>query len=80
MFFYDFNIHIMDFQPGEFHNVKEVHYNQHGFCFQRDRVFIVWVIAGTQFNQVMLFGWHHLYRIGMLHLARPGNGICYIKM
>lgn len=27
---YDFNIHIMDFQPGEFLNIKEVHYNQHG--------------------------------------------------
>ncbi|XP_061971884.1 (S)-ureidoglycine aminohydrolase-like, partial [Populus nigra] len=27
---YDFNIHIMDFQPGEFFNVKEVHHNQHG--------------------------------------------------
>ena len=27
---YDFNIHIMDFEPGEFLNVKEVHYNQHG--------------------------------------------------
>ncbi|KAF3530271.1 hypothetical protein DY000_02038796 [Brassica cretica] len=27
---YDFNIHIMDFQPGEFLNVKEVHFNQHG--------------------------------------------------
>ncbi|OAP00316.1 UGLYAH [Arabidopsis thaliana] len=27
---YDFNIHTMDFQPGEFLNVKEVHYNQHG--------------------------------------------------
>ncbi|KAL8112561.1 (S)-ureidoglycine aminohydrolase [Apium graveolens] len=27
---YDFNIHIMDFQPGEFLNTKEVHYNQHG--------------------------------------------------
>lgn len=27
---YDFNIHIMDFHPGEFLNVKEVHYNQHG--------------------------------------------------
>jgi (S)-ureidoglycine aminohydrolase len=27
---YDFNIHVMDFQPGEFLNVKEVHYNQHG--------------------------------------------------
>uniref|UniRef100_A0A5B7CBP3 Putative (S)-ureidoglycine aminohydrolase n=1 Tax=Davidia involucrata TaxID=16924 RepID=A0A5B7CBP3_DAVIN len=27
---YDFNIHIMDFQPGEFLHVKEVHYNQHG--------------------------------------------------
>ncbi|MEW5316628.1 MAG: hypothetical protein WDW38_007988 [Sanguina aurantia] len=27
---YDFNIHIMDFEPGQFLNVKEVHYNQHG--------------------------------------------------
>ncbi|EYU42760.1 hypothetical protein ABFS82_13G003700 [Erythranthe guttata] len=27
---YDFNVHMMDFQPGEFLNVKEVHYNQHG--------------------------------------------------
>jgi (S)-ureidoglycine aminohydrolase len=27
---YDFNIHIMDFQPGEHLYVKEVHYNQHG--------------------------------------------------
>ncbi|KAG0453080.1 hypothetical protein HPP92_025744 [Vanilla planifolia] len=27
---YDFNIHIMDFQPGEYLNIKEVHYNQHG--------------------------------------------------
>lgn len=26
----DFNIHIMDFEPGEYLNVKEVHYNQHG--------------------------------------------------
>lgn len=27
---YDFNIHIMDFSPGEFLHVKELHYNQHG--------------------------------------------------
>ena len=27
---YDFNIHVMDFQPGQYLNVKEVHYNQHG--------------------------------------------------
>lgn len=27
---YDFNMHVMDFEPGEFLLVKEVHYNQHG--------------------------------------------------
>lgn len=27
---YDFNVHIMDFQPGESLNIKEIHYNQHG--------------------------------------------------
>lgn len=27
---HDFNVHIMDFAPGEYLNVKEVHYNQHG--------------------------------------------------
>jgi len=27
---YDFNIHVMDFKPGEHLFVKEVHYNQHG--------------------------------------------------
>lgn len=27
---YFFNIHVMDFLPGEHLNVKEVHYNQHG--------------------------------------------------
>lgn len=27
---YDFNVHVMDFEPGEYLNVKEVHYNQHG--------------------------------------------------
>ena len=27
---YDFNMHVMDFEPGEFLLVKEVHFNQHG--------------------------------------------------
>jgi len=27
---YDFNIHIMDFEPGEYLWTKEIHYNQHG--------------------------------------------------
>ena len=27
---HDFNVHVMDFAPGQFLNVKEVHYNQHG--------------------------------------------------
>ncbi|CAI5462411.1 unnamed protein product [Closterium sp. Yama58-4] len=34
---YDFNIHIMDFEPGEFLNVKEVHYNQHGLLLLEGR-------------------------------------------
>ncbi|XP_031482197.1 (S)-ureidoglycine aminohydrolase [Nymphaea colorata] len=34
---YDFNIHIMDFQPGEYLNVKEVHYNQHGLLLLEGR-------------------------------------------
>ena len=27
---FDFNVHVMDFLPGQHLNVKEVHYNQHG--------------------------------------------------
>lgn len=27
---YDFNMHVMTFEPGEFLTVKEVHFNQHG--------------------------------------------------
>ena len=27
---FDFNVHVMDFKPGEHLNVKEVHYNEHG--------------------------------------------------
>ena len=27
---YDFNVHVMDFLPGQHLSVKEVHYNQHG--------------------------------------------------
>ena len=27
---FDFNVHVMDFAPGEYLNIKEVHYNQHG--------------------------------------------------
>jgi len=34
---YDFNIHVMDFQPGEYLNVKEVHYNQHGLLLLEGR-------------------------------------------
>ncbi|XP_024518559.1 (S)-ureidoglycine aminohydrolase-like [Selaginella moellendorffii] len=34
---YDFNVHIMDFQPGEYLNVKEVHYFQHGLFLLEGR-------------------------------------------
>lgn len=34
---YDFNIHVMDFMPGEYLNVKEVHYNQHGLLLLEGR-------------------------------------------
>ncbi|KAA8491057.1 putative (S)-ureidoglycine aminohydrolase [Porphyridium purpureum] len=27
---YDFNFHVMDYEPGEYLNAKEMHYNQHG--------------------------------------------------
>lgn len=27
---FDFNIHVMDFEPGQYLYVKEIHYNQHG--------------------------------------------------
>lgn len=27
---YDWNFHVMDFNPGQYLNVKEIHYNQHG--------------------------------------------------
>lgn len=32
---FDFNIHIMDFSPGKYLNVKEVHYNEHGLLMLR---------------------------------------------
>ncbi|KAJ7570621.1 hypothetical protein O6H91_01G128700 [Diphasiastrum complanatum] len=34
---YDFNIHVMDFQPGEYLNVKELHYFQHGLVLLEGR-------------------------------------------
>uniref|UniRef100_A0A0D3GR67 Cupin type-1 domain-containing protein n=1 Tax=Oryza barthii TaxID=65489 RepID=A0A0D3GR67_9ORYZ len=45
---YDFNIHIMDFQPGEYLNVK------------RDKEYTDWETAGTRCNQGTPFGWHRL--------------------
>uniref|UniRef100_A0A9I9D7G7 Uncharacterized protein n=1 Tax=Cucumis melo TaxID=3656 RepID=A0A9I9D7G7_CUCME len=56
---YDFNVHIMDFEPGEFLNVKEVHYNQHGLLLLEGQV-----LVGTLFNLVMPFGWLPLYHNG----------------
>ncbi|KAK9840600.1 hypothetical protein WJX81_003826 [Elliptochloris bilobata] len=34
---HDFNVHVMDFQPGEYLFVKEVHYNQHGMLMAAGR-------------------------------------------
>mgnify|MGYP002630671588 CR=1 FL=1 len=34
-FQFDFNVHLMDFAPGEFLNTKEVHHNQHGLLMLR---------------------------------------------
>ncbi|XP_011047559.1 PREDICTED: (S)-ureidoglycine aminohydrolase-like isoform X1 [Populus euphratica] len=62
---YDFNIHIMDFQPGEFLNVKEVHYNPHGLLLLEGQ--------GIQFNLVMPFGWPVLCPNGTLHLYKDVN-------
>lgn len=33
----DFNVHVMDFLPGEHLNVREVHYNQHGLLLVSGR-------------------------------------------
>lgn len=48
---YDFNVHVMDFSPGEFLEVKEVHYNQHGMIIlQASRfVFVVLVLLFLSF-------------------------------
>lgn len=34
---YDFNIHVMDFMPGEHLHVREVHYNQHGLLLMHGK-------------------------------------------
>ena len=36
---YDFNVHVLDFLPGEYLNVKEVHYNQHGLLLLQGKGF-----------------------------------------
>ena len=42
---HDFNIHVMDFEPGEYLNVKEVHYNQHGLWMRQVREFVKFVVV-----------------------------------
>lgn len=43
---YDFNVHVMDFLPGEHLNVKEVHYNQHGLLLLQGKGIYRWLRAG----------------------------------
>ena len=39
---YDFNVHVMDFLPGQHLNVKEVHYNQHGLLLLQGKGIYRW--------------------------------------
>ncbi|PXF47636.1 putative (S)-ureidoglycine aminohydrolase [Gracilariopsis chorda] len=45
---YDFNIHIMDFEPGQYLNVNELHYNQHGLLMLRG--FGIYRLANAYFH------------------------------
>jgi glyoxylate utilization-related uncharacterized protein len=45
---FDVNFHVMDFNPGEHLNVKEIHYNQHGgagLCGARTFCVFLFVVA-----------------------------------
>ena len=44
---YDFNIHVMDFLPGQHLNVKEVHYNQHGLLLLQGKGIYRWAGGGA---------------------------------
>ncbi|CAK9173319.1 unnamed protein product [Ilex paraguariensis] len=61
---------VMDFQPGEFLNVKEVHYNEHGLLLlggqgvYRPGDSCCIPATGIPFKLVMLFGWRRLYLSG----------------
>ncbi|KAF6153005.1 hypothetical protein GIB67_021610 [Kingdonia uniflora] len=61
---YDFNIHIMDFQPGEYLNVKEVHYNQHGLL----------LLEGQGIYRLGDH-WFAFYICEILEIARFGAGV-----
>lgn len=45
---YDFNIHVMDFQPGQYLYIKEIHYNQHGLLLLQGQGIYRWVQAGKE--------------------------------
>lgn len=49
---YDFNIHVMDFKPGQYLYIKEIHYNQHGLLLLQGQGIYRWAQAGRQARRV----------------------------
>lgn len=58
---YDFNIHIMDFQPGQYLHCNEMHYNQHGML----------VLEGQGIYRLRDDKWYHVRCVGSDSSAVP---------
>lgn len=58
---YDFNIHIMDFQPGQYLHCNEMHYNQHGML----------LLEGQGIYRLRDDKWYHVRYVGSNSSASP---------